>query len=69
MVSFYKGLSVIETAHESNISDKTVFTHKYMMMQKFYLRTDCELIMLLNRLAEKDRSPHLFGYCLDMDID
>lgn len=69
MVSFYKGRSVMEIANELNISDKTVFTHKYMLMKKFDLRTDYELIVLLNRLAEKDRSPHFFGYCLDMDIN
>ena len=32
---------------------KTVFTHKYMMMQKFNLRSDYELIVLLRRLMEK----------------
>ncbi|MCU6159180.1 LuxR C-terminal-related transcriptional regulator [Enterobacter bugandensis] len=68
MASFYKGLSVMEIAHELNISDKTVFTHKYMLMQKFDLRTDYELIMLLNRLAEKNGAPNFFRDSLDMDI-
>lgn len=68
MASFYKGLSVMEIAHELNISDKTVFSHKYMLMQKFDLRNDYELIVLLNRLAEKNSAPNFFRDYLTMDI-
>jgi hypothetical protein len=41
------------------MSEKTVFTHKYMMMQKFNLRSDYELIVLLRRLMEKKSRPNL----------
>ena len=51
----------MEIAHELNISDKTVFSHKYMLMQKFDLRNDYELIVLLNRLAEKNSAPNFFS--------
>ena len=39
MANFYRGLSVVQIAHALKISDKTVFTQKYVMMQKFNLRT------------------------------
>ncbi|WP_407221180.1 LuxR C-terminal-related transcriptional regulator [Enterobacter sp. CPE_E1214] len=58
----------MEIAHELNISDKTVFSHKYMLMQKFDLRNDYELIVLLNRLAEKNSAPNFFRDYLTMDI-
>ncbi|HBL5464055.1 helix-turn-helix transcriptional regulator [Enterobacter hormaechei] len=59
MVNFYRGLSVVQTANALKMSEKTVFTHKYMMMQKFNLRSDYELIVLLRRLMEKKSRPNL----------
>lgn len=59
MVNFYRGLSVVQTASALKMSDKTVFTHKYMMMQKFNLRSDYELVVLLRRMMEKKSRPNL----------
>ncbi|MEG6214431.1 LuxR C-terminal-related transcriptional regulator [Enterobacter quasihormaechei] len=59
MVNFYRGMSVGQTAHALDMSEKTVFTHKYMMMQKFNLRSDYELIVLLRKLIEKKSRPNL----------
>ncbi|MBN4832990.1 helix-turn-helix transcriptional regulator [Enterobacter hormaechei] len=59
MVNFYRGLSVVQTANALKMSEKTVFTHKYMMMQKFNLRSDYELSVLLRRLMAKKSRPNL----------
>lgn len=59
LVNFYRGLSVVQTAQALEMSQKTVFTHKYMLMQKFNLRSDYELIVLLRRLMEKKNRPNL----------
>ena len=53
MVSFHKGLSVTQTASLLKMSDKTVYAHKYLIMQKFNLRSDYELIVLLRKLMKK----------------
>ncbi len=49
----------MQIAQALEMSEKTVFTHKYMMMQKFNLRSDYELIVLLRRLMEKKSRPNL----------
>ena len=49
----------MQTAQALEMSQKTVFTHKYMLMQKFNLRSDYELIVLLRRLMEKKSCPNL----------
>ena len=49
----------MQTAQTLEMSQKTVFTHKYMLMQKFNLRSDYELIVLLRRLMEKKSRPNL----------
>lgn len=49
----------MQTAQALEMSQKTVFTHKYMLMQKFNLRSDYELIVLLRRLMEKKNRPNL----------
>lgn len=67
MVNFYRGLSVVQIAHTLEMSEKTVFTHKYMMMQKFNLRTDYELIVLLRRLMEKKSQPNQLRDFLEND--
>ena len=59
LVNFYRGLSVVQTAQALEMSEKKVFAHKYMMMQKFNLRSDYELIVLLRRLMEKKSRPNL----------
>jgi DNA-binding CsgD family transcriptional regulator len=58
MVNFYRGLSVEQIARTLKMSDKTVFTHKYIIMQKFNLRSDAELIALIHRMVEKKSQPN-----------
>ncbi|HED3852318.1 LuxR C-terminal-related transcriptional regulator [Enterobacter soli] len=65
MIGLYKGLSVTDIAKELCISEKTVFTHKYMLMHKFHLRSDYELIKLLNRIAEKNNWANIFHQYLN----
>lgn len=54
MVNFYRGLSVGQIANKLKTSDKTIFTHKYLLMQKFNLRSDFELVALIHRMVEKN---------------
>ena len=49
----------MQVARALEMNDKTVFTHKYMMMQKFNLRTDFELIALIRKMVEKKSYPNL----------
>lgn len=58
MVHFYRGVSVKSIASYLGMSSKTVFTHKYLVMHKFNLHNDIELLTFLDRLAEKN-SPTL----------
>ncbi|RJL04703.1 LuxR C-terminal-related transcriptional regulator [Enterobacter chuandaensis] len=58
MVNFYRGLSVGQIANKLNTSDKTIFTHKYLLMQKFDLRSDFELMALIHRMVEKNAHPN-----------
>ena len=60
MAGFYQGKGVTQIAHELNVSDKTVFSHKYLMMSKFDLASDYELVKLLGKLHECKLYPHLF---------
>lgn len=57
----------MQIAHALEMSEKTVFTHKYMMMQKFNLRSDYELIVLLRRLMEKKSQPNQLRDFLEND--
>lgn len=59
MGNFYRGLSVVQIARVLKMSDKTVFTHKYMMMQKFNLRSDFELMALIRKMVEKNNHPNM----------
>jgi DNA-binding CsgD family transcriptional regulator len=43
----------MQIARSLKMSNKTVFTHKYMMMQKFNLRSDVELIALIRKVMER----------------
>lgn len=61
MAGFYQGKAVTQIAHELNVSDKTVFSHKYLMMSKFNLASDHELVKLLEKLHERRLYPHLFN--------
>lgn len=60
MAGFYSGKNVPQIARELNLSEKTIFSHKYHMMAKFNLSTDYELLLLLERLYERRLYPHLF---------
>jgi DNA-binding NarL/FixJ family response regulator len=60
MAGFYSGKNVPQIARELNLSEKTIFSHKYHMMAKFNLSTDYELLLLLDRLHERRLYPHLF---------
>ncbi|HDK6220952.1 TPA: helix-turn-helix transcriptional regulator [Klebsiella quasipneumoniae] len=46
-----EGMSVMQIAEELMVSEKTVYTHKYMVMRKFNLHSDYELMLLLNKLT------------------
>ncbi|EPG2868344.1 helix-turn-helix domain-containing protein [Klebsiella pneumoniae] len=52
MTCLYEGMSVQQIADELMISEKTVYAHKYMVMRKFNLRNDYELMLLLNKLTK-----------------
>ncbi|MGK1180710.1 helix-turn-helix transcriptional regulator [Klebsiella pneumoniae] len=52
MTCLYEGMSVMQIADELMISEKTVYAHKYMVMRKFNLRNDYELMLLLNKLTK-----------------
>ena len=54
MARILLGKSVPQIASEMRISDKTVYTHKYIAMRKFNLRNDYELVRFLNRLVVKN---------------
>ncbi|HDT6543684.1 TPA: helix-turn-helix transcriptional regulator [Kluyvera ascorbata] len=54
MLGLYKGMSVMQIAGELVISDKTVFTHKYRAMRKFNLRSDYELMRLLDEMGNRN---------------
>ncbi|EGS2006658.1 response regulator transcription factor [Enterobacter cloacae] len=65
-VNLYKGLSIAQIANRLRTSNKTIFTHKYLLMQKFDLRNDFELMALIHRMVEKNAHPnklhdHLVG--------
>lgn len=69
MVHFYRGLSVGQIADKLNTSDKTIFTHKYLLMQKFDLRSDFELMALIHRMVEKNTCPNrLRDYLIDNQL-
>ncbi|HCM9129799.1 TPA: response regulator transcription factor [Enterobacter asburiae] len=64
MAGLCQGKTIQKIAEELNISEKTVFTHKYMVMRKFNLRSDRELLMLLKRMAEIYSWPNVFHVTL-----
>ena len=54
MAEIYKGKTPATIAEDLDITQKTVFTHKYQMMNKFGLTTDFELIRFLHKLVSKN---------------
>jgi luxR family transcriptional regulator, regulator of transport and utilization of aryl beta-glucosides len=60
MAEIYKGKTPKTIAAELQITDKTVFSHKYQVMSKFGLRTDFELLRFLQTLLEKSYQTHDF---------
>lgn len=50
----------MQIADKMMVSNKTVFAHKYMAMKKFNLSSDYELLLLLNKMAEKNDWPNVF---------
>lgn len=53
MQELHQGLSIADTAQRLGIAVKTVFSHKYAVMEKYRLRSDYELTLFLHRMAEK----------------
>ena len=64
MASLYQGLSTSEIAKKLQIDYKTVYAHKYDVMQKFQLSSDHDLQVLLSRMREKNMQINLFRECL-----
>ncbi|MBB1201744.1 DNA-binding response regulator [Enterobacteriaceae bacterium 89] len=64
MAFLYKGFPVANIAHKLKISDKTVFSHKYLVMQRFNLHSDYELHSFLGNLAGKNIPSNYFRECL-----
>ena len=64
MASLYQGLSTPEIAKKLQIDYKTVYAHKYDVMQKFQLGSDHDLQVLLSRMREKNTQINLLRECL-----
>lgn len=60
MACIYKGQSTSHIAKEMVLGHKTVYAHKYSVMKKFNLRSEHELLELLNRLLKKRCTPNFF---------
>ncbi|WP_174508653.1 LuxR C-terminal-related transcriptional regulator [Klebsiella oxytoca] len=53
VTQYYEGRSVNEIAIDMGLNYKTVFRHKYQVMNKYNLHSDIELLTFLNVLAQK----------------
>lgn len=51
LTCFSRGLTTLETARLMNVSPKTVFSHKYILMRKFGVSSDRQLLKLINSLT------------------
>lgn len=51
---YYRGSSLHHIARMMNVSYKTVAAHKYIVMRKFSLKNDYELLRFLGMLREKN---------------
>lgn len=56
MAEFYQGRSIHQVAKNMNINYKTVTAHKYMVMHKFSLKSDYDLLRFLGMLRDKSIS-------------
>lgn len=61
---FYRGYNPEQIASHLQLNVKTVGAHKYMIMNKFNLYSDCELLHFLNGLKNQKLTPNLFSECL-----
>lgn len=61
---FYRGDNPEKTASDLQLNVKTVCAHKRMIMAKFNLYSDCELLHFLNGLKNQKLTPNLFSECL-----
>ena len=48
--AIYQGLTVNAIARKFSLCNKTVFAHKRLIMSKFHLRNDLDLLLLLRYL-------------------
>jgi len=55
-----KGCDIIDIEKSLKINVKTVSAHKRLMMNKFNLSSDCELLQFLNNLRKHNPPVHLF---------
>lgn len=67
MTRIYQGKSVEVIAREMNVTDKTVFSHKYKMMSKFNLCSDYELLNFLKKLAVNNAMSNVFRKSLSSE--
>ncbi|MEP8938862.1 LuxR C-terminal-related transcriptional regulator [Enterobacter mori] len=51
---FHQGIAIKSIAKDLGMSSKTIFAHKYLVMQKFNLRNDIELKYFLDMLVKKE---------------
>lgn len=63
---FYLGEETHTIARKMKISTKTVSSHKYIIMKKFNLGTDQDLLILLNLLKSQLISPNIFKAYLNL---
>ncbi|WP_025123992.1 MULTISPECIES: LuxR C-terminal-related transcriptional regulator [unclassified Serratia (in: enterobacteria)] len=63
---FYLGEETHAIARKMKISAKTVSSHKYVIMKKFNLGTDQDLLTLLNLLKSQLISPNIFREYLNL---
>ncbi|MGL5387213.1 MAG: helix-turn-helix transcriptional regulator [Serratia sp. (in: enterobacteria)] len=63
---FYLGEETHAIARKLKISTKTVSSHKYLIMKKFNLGTDQDLLSLLNLLKNQLIIPNIFKECLNL---
>lgn len=69
MVGIYNGKNSKQISAELNVNEKTVYSHKYVVMNKFDLKSDYELLLFLNKLKEKQSVKNSFKYCLENMLD
>ncbi|MDX6018761.1 LuxR C-terminal-related transcriptional regulator [Scandinavium sp. V105_16] len=58
---FYRGYNPEKTASDLQLNVKTVCAHKRMIMTKFNLYSDCELLHFLDGLKNQKLTPNVFS--------